>query len=195
MTTETETQATTRRRAPFPGDGAWPARVAEMLRVDHAGEFGAVQIYKGQRAVFEAVPRLRRAAVLIADMEAGEKQHLETFDQLLLDRNVRPTLMAPLWRAAGFTLGAATALMGEKAAHACTAAVEEVIEQHYAEQAAELGDREPALRKTIEQFRADEIAHKTTALQEGAEQAPGYKALSAVIKFGCKLAIKVSEKI
>ena len=108
-------------------------RIAEMLRVDHAGEYGAVAIYRGQRAVFDRLPHKQATADAIAEMEAGEAGHLETFDRLLAERKVRPTLLAPLWNAAGFGLGAATALMGEKAAMAATAAVEDVIEKHYGE--------------------------------------------------------------
>ncbi len=128
-------------------------------------------------------------------MEAGEEEHLATFDKMIADRNVRPTLMAPVWRVAAYGLGAATALIGEKAAHACTAAVEEVIEQHYARQSEALGDHEPALKRTIDKFRADEIGHRDTAIDHGAREAPAYPVLSAVIKFGCRAAIRISEKI
>jgi len=181
--------------APFPADGARTRRLERMIRVDHAGEFGAVQIYRGQRAVFERLPGKTRAAALIAEMEAGEAEHLETFDRLIAERQVRPTAMAPLWRVAGYGLGAATALMGEKAAHACTAAVEEVIEEHYADQARDLGHEEPDFRATVEKFREDESGHRQTALNEGAEQAFGYRLLSAAIKFGCRTAIKISERV
>ncbi|NDC59523.1 MAG: demethoxyubiquinone hydroxylase family protein [Alphaproteobacteria bacterium] len=180
---------------PFPGDAARDRRLAEILRVDHAGEFGAVQIYRGQRAVFDMAPSKAHISGLLSEMEAGEQTHLETFDRLLVERGVRPTVFAPLWRIAGFTLGAATALMGEKAAHACTAAVEDVIEKHYAEQARALDDLDPELKATVEQFRADELHHKDTALAEGAAEAPGYKLMSAIIKFGCRAAIRISEKL
>jgi ubiquinone biosynthesis monooxygenase Coq7 len=175
--------------------GHFSARRDEMLRVDHAGEFGAVQIYRGQRAVFDRIGDKAKTAAMIAGMEAGEAAHLETFDRMIRERGVRPTALAPLWRFAGFTLGAATALMGEKAAHACTAAVEEVIEEHYAAQARELGQDDPELRETVERFRADEIGHKDAALEQGARDAPGYSLLSAAIKFGCRVAIAASEKI
>jgi 3-demethoxyubiquinol 3-hydroxylase len=184
-----------RQTPPMPGETAHTRRIDEMIRVDHAGEFGAVQIYRGQRAVFGRAGATARVAALVAKMEAGEEEHLETFDRMIAERGVRPTLMAPLWRAAGFGLGAATALMGEKAAHACTAAVEEVIEQHYARQSQALGEDDPELRDIIDRFRADETAHKETALSEGAEEAPGYPVLSALIKFGCRAAIRISEKI
>lgn len=179
----------------FPGIRAREGRLAEMIRVDHAGEFGAVQIYRGQRAVFSRSPRTAEAAALVAEMEDGEKTHLETFDRLVRERRVRPTLMAPVWRIAGFGLGAATALMGEKAAHACTAAVEEVIEEHYAKQSEALGEGDPELRGLVDKFREEELAHRDTALANGAEQAPGYGLLSAAIKFGCRAAIRISEKI
>jgi ubiquinone biosynthesis monooxygenase Coq7 len=187
--------------APAPFDfkrdrpGPRTGRLAEMLRVDHAGEYGAVQIYKGQRAVFGAIPERRETAALIEEMEAGEAHHLATFDRLLAERHVRPTLLAPIWNAAGFTLGAVTALMGEKAAMACTEAVEEVIESHYGDQAEELGETEPDLAAMVREFRDDEIGHKTTAERHGAREAAGYPLLSAAIKAGCRLAIRLSEKI
>jgi ubiquinone biosynthesis monooxygenase Coq7 len=180
---------------PMPGEDTQAKRMEEMIRVDHAGEFGAVQIYRGQRAVFERIPGKAHIAAQIAEMEAGEQEHLRTFDQMVLERGVRPTVMAPLWRLAGFGLGAATALMGEKAAHACTEAVEEVIEEHYSEQSRALGEDEAEFRDTIDRFRADEVAHKNLAIEEGAREAPGYPLLSAVIKFGCRAAIRISEKI
>lgn len=169
-------------------------RIAEMLRVDHAGEYGAVQIYRGQRAVFGALPTKQATAELIREMEAGEARHLKTFDTLLIERGIRPTLLSPLWNAAGFGLGAATALLGEKAAMACTAAVEEVIEQHYAAQAAELESADPAIAQTLCEFRADELGHKETAEDNGAADAPGFGLLRAVIQTGCRIAIRLSEK-
>ena len=176
---------------PGPREG----RIADMLRVDHAGEYGAVAIYRGQRAVFDRLPHKARIAALLKDMEGGEAHHLLTFDRLLAERKVRPTLLAPFWNAAGFSLGAATALMGEKAAMACTEAVEDVIEKHYAEQIGELEANEPALAETVRQFRADELEHKQTAEDEGAKDAPGYRLLSAAIRFGCRAAIKIAEKV
>jgi ubiquinone biosynthesis monooxygenase Coq7 len=180
---------------PLPGEGVRERRLAEMIRVDHAGEYGAVQIYRGQRAVFDRSESKAHAARIIAEMEAGEAEHLKTFDRLIAERGVRPTLMAPLWRLAGFGLGAATALMGEQAAHACTEAVEEVIEEHYARQSAELAGVDAELKHVVDRFREDEIAHKDTAVEQGAHDAPGYPLLSAVIKFGCRAAIRISEKI
>src|SRR5262249_8597288 len=105
------------------------------------------------------------------------------------------TLMAPVWRVAGFGLGAVTALLGEQAAHACTEAVEQVIEQHYADQITALGEDEPEFVETITRFRDDEVGHKETAIDQGAREAPGYEVLSALVRFGCRTAIKISEKI
>ena len=180
---------------PFPGEGVRERRLAEMIRVDHAGEYGAVQIYRGQRAVFERIESKAHAARLVAEMEAGEAEHLRTFDRLVAERNVRPTAMAPIWRIAGFSLGAMTALMGERAAHACTEAVEDVIEEHYGRQGQALGAADPELSDVVARFRADEAAHKETAISQGARDAPGYALLSAVIKLGCRTAIRISEKI
>lgn len=168
-----------------------------MLRVDHAGEYGAVAIYKGQQAVFGRNSRTRETAKKLAIMEAEEQRHLDAFDDLLNEHKVRPTALGPIWNVAGFGLGVVTALMGEKAAHACTEAVETVIEQHYAEQIDELeGDKEHAdLRARFIEFREDELHHREIAIEEGAKDAPGYGVLSRVIKAGCHVAIKISEKI
>lgn len=180
---------------PRPGQGALATRLAEILRVDHAGELGAVHIYRGQRAVLGAAPGRERITGQLAEMEGHEAEHLARFDRLLTERRVRPTAMAPLWRLAGFALGAGTALMGEKAAHACTEAVENVIEAHYAGQIAELAELEPELAAELTKFRDEELAHRDTAIEEGAREAPGYAVLSAVVRAGCKAAIKISEKV
>jgi ubiquinone biosynthesis monooxygenase Coq7 len=167
-----------------------------MLRVDHAGEYGAVAIYRGQLAVFGRQTGRERITAQLAEMAGQEQEHLDAFDKLLAAGRVRPTAMSPVWNAAGFALGAATALLGEKAAHACTEAVETVIEEHYGDQVAELeenGDRE--LASKLARFRDEEIAHKDLAAAEGASQAPGYPVLSALIRTGCRLAIRISEKI
>src|ERR1700742_594118 len=155
---------------PRPGVGAGKARLDEMLRVDHAGELAAGAIYRGQRAVLRASRTAGRALAEIADMEAPEDEDLGRFAAILIQRRVRPSLLAPLWRAAGFGLGAATALIGESAAHACTEAVETVIEQHYADQIAELADREPDLVGDLTRFRDDELAHRDLAIEEGARE-------------------------
>jgi ubiquinone biosynthesis monooxygenase Coq7 len=180
---------------PRPGVGAQAARLAQMLRVDHAGELAAGAIYRGQRAVLRASPIAGPALALISDLEAQEDEHLARFDALLIERRVRPSLLAPIWRAAGFGLGAATALIGERAAHACTVAVETVIERHYAAQIAEIEASEPELAGELARFRADEIAHRDVAVAEGAHQAPGYPLLAAVIRAGCRAAIRIAEQV
>jgi 3-demethoxyubiquinol 3-hydroxylase len=188
-----ETSPTLAARPPHPGPGAASRRLAEILRVDHAGELGAVYIYRGQRAVLDA-----RGGALpeqLAHMEAQEAVHLAAFDRLLPERGVRPTLFSPLWRVAGFALGAATALIGETAAHACTEAVETVIEGHYAGQIAELADSDPALASELSKFRDDELAHREDAIAGGARSAPAYPALSAAIRGVCHVAIAISEKL
>src|SRR5579862_5989623 len=180
-------------RKPKPAAPGSPTDIEAMIRVDHAGEYGAVRIYEGQLAVLK---RRKSASVeTIRHMAEQEQRHLKTFDKLVNERRVRPTALEPVWRLAGFALGAATALMGEKAAFACTAAVEEAIDEHYAQQIEALGDSDPGLKQTVEDFRADEAAHRQTALDNGAEQAIGYKFLSQAIKAGCRVAIKLSEKI
>ena len=171
-------------------------RLAEMIRVDHAGEHGAVRIYDGQLAVFDKIPGMEKTAELIRHMAEQEEEHLSHFDGLIVARDIRPTAFGPLWDVAGFTLGAVTALMGEKAAMACTAAVETEIDAHYAAQLDELENgADDDLRATIEKFRADEAEHRDTAMQHGAAEAPGYQMMSSLIRFGCRVAIRASEKI
>ena len=177
----------------LPGDQSQENEIARMIRVDHAGEHGAVRIYAGQLAVLGHT----KSGDTIRHMAAQEAEHLETFDRLVAEHGVRPTALSPIWHVAGYALGAATALMGEKAAMACTAAVEEVIDEHYAKQAATLaqnGQGDAPLKATIEKFRADEIAHRDTAIAHGAEETPGYRLLSDVIKTGCRIAIRLSER-
>lgn len=179
-----------------PGDPDARERVERTIRVDQAGEFGAVRIYEGQLAALRWTGRANgETGRRIRHMAAQEREHNKVFDRLLVERRVRPTVLSPLWHVAGFALGAATALMGDKAAMACTVAVEETIEEHYASQAAKLGDDEVGLRTTVEKFRAEEMEHRDTALAAGAEQAVGYEALSAVIKTGSRLAIWLSTRI
>jgi 3-demethoxyubiquinol 3-hydroxylase len=179
-----------------PGDPDPRATVERIIRVDQAGEFGAVRIYEGQLAALRWTGRLNGVAGRkIAHMAKAEREHRRVFDRMITERRVRPTALSPLWSAAGFALGAVTALMGDKAAMACTVAVEETIDEHYAKQAELLGDDEAELRTTIEKFRAEEVAHKDEALAAGAEQAPGYRPLTAAIKAGSRLAIWLSSRI
>lgn len=185
------------RRIPLarPGRGASKRRRAEILRVDHAGEYAAVHIYRAQKAVFNGRAGKTALAADMGEMQDQEAVHLARFDALLNAERVRPTLMTPVWRLAAMALGTGTALMGEKAAHACTEAVESVIEEHYADQIAELRDRDPALAAELSVFRDEELAHHDHAVDKGAREAPGYGLLSAVIKAGCRAAIKISEKV
>jgi 3-demethoxyubiquinol 3-hydroxylase len=163
-----------------------------MIRVDHAGEFGAARIYAGQLAVMgDRHPSAR----LIRQMKAQEQRHLDTFEAMIAKRSVRPTVLQPLWNIAGFGLGAVTALMGPRVAMACTAAVETEIDRHYGEQLDELGDTDPELSDAIADFRGDEIEHRETAIANGAENVAGYPILSAVIQTGCRIAIAVSKRI
>ncbi len=140
-----------------------------MIRVDHAGEYGAARIYDGQLTVMGKNHPLYQK---IREMKDQEQEHLDTFDELVIEKHVRPTLLNPLWHGAGFAMGAITALMGEKAAMACTAAVEEVIEDHYEDQIRKLKhwDVEKDFTQTITKFQADEVHHKDTALEHGAEE-------------------------
>jgi 3-demethoxyubiquinol 3-hydroxylase len=168
------------------------ADTGAMLRVDQAGEYGATRIYAGQLAVLR---RNAPEAKLIARMAAQEERHLKRFDQLVAERRVRPTALQPMWNVAGFALGAATALMSEKAALACTDAVEAVIDRHYGEQLAELGEDDPELAADIAEFRADEREHREAAREAGSANAPGYPLLTAAIRAGCRVAIELSKRI
>ncbi len=187
----TADKTATERPRRLPGDPGHRQRLERILRVDHAGEYGARRIYQGQLAVLEGTP----SAPIIEEMAAQEEVHLAYFDKALVERGVRPTLLHPLWHVAGFALGAVTAAMGPRAAMACTVAVEEVIDEHYAEQIAAIADAEPELAADLERFRQDEVHHRDTGIAHEAELTPGYRVLSAVIKAGCRAAIKVTERI
>ena len=171
------------------------AGIDAMIRVDHAGEFGALRIYEGQLAVLSRRPRAHKDVEAIRRMAAQERAHFDAFDDMVKRRAVRPTALEPVWRAAGYALGAATALLGEKAAMACTVAVEDVIDAHYTGQIERLGDDERELKQTIEKFHADECAHRDEALQRGAADAPAYALLSAAIRLSCRMAIALSERL
>jgi ubiquinone biosynthesis monooxygenase Coq7 len=175
----------------LPGDPPPDEQVERMIRVDHAGEFGATRIYAGQLRVLGNTPSGQR----IRHMAAQEDRHKAEFDRLLVERRVRPTLLSPLWDVAGYALGAATAMLGERAAMACTVAVETVIDEHYRHQAEALGGHEPALKAVIEEFRAEELEHRDIALEHGAESAPGYEVMTAAIKLGSRLAIWLSTRL
>jgi 3-demethoxyubiquinol 3-hydroxylase len=173
-----------------PGDRRADTR--SMLRVDQAGEYGATRIYAGQLAVLR---RNCTEAKLIARMAAQEERHLDRFNALMAGRRVRPTALQPVWKVAGFALGAVTALMSEKAALACTDAVETEIDRHYGQQLDQLGDQDPELAADIAEFRADELEHRDTARAAGATGAIGYPLLAAAIRAGCRVAIALSKRI
>ena len=175
----------------LPGDPDETEAIARIIRVDHAGEYGAKRIYAGQLAVLRGTG----SEAAIRHMAAQEQKHLDKFERLIVERQVRPTALTPFWHVAGFALGAATALLGEAAAMACTEAVEEVIDEHYSRQAEALGDGEPALKATIEEFRAEEVEHRDTARAAGAADALGYPLLTHAIKRASRLAIWLSERI
>jgi 3-demethoxyubiquinol 3-hydroxylase len=166
-------------------------RLAAMLRVNQAGEYGAQRIYQGQLAILKNTP----IAHTLQHMADQEEYHLQTFNQIIVERNVRPTFLQPLWHIGGFALGALTALMGEKAAHACTIAVEEVIAEHYQGQLDELAGTHPDIEQTIQQFQAEEIEHKNLAEQEGGREAIAFPALSLAIKTITRTAIWLSTRV
>lgn len=168
------------------------AKIASMVRVNQAGEFGARRIYAGQLAVMSNRHPMARD---IAHMAEQEARHSEFFDQLMAQRRVRPTILAPFWNIAGYALGAATAAMGPRAAMACTAAVETEIDKHYSEQLDALGDDDPELSAAIADFRAEELEHKATAIAAGAESTPGYPLMSGIIRAGCRTAIALAKRI
>ena len=164
----------------------------QIIRVDHAGEYGATRIYDGQIAVFGKDSKIGKTIQHMADQE---QEHIDKFNELILEHRVRPTALLPVWNIAGFALGASTALLGEKAAMACTVAVEKVIGEHYQEQLDLLEDDHKDLKKTISKFRDDELEHHDIGIEHDAESAPGYKIMSKVIELGCKTAIAISKKV
>ncbi len=168
------------------------ADTASMLRVDQAGEYGATRIYAGQLAVLRPSSP---AAKLVSRMAMQEQRHLKRFDALMSKRSVRPTLLQPLWKTAGFALGAVTALMSEEAAMACTEAVETEIDRHYGQQLDEIGDEDPELAADIAEFRAEELEHRDTARAAGAQQAAGYPVLTGAIRAACRVAIGLSKRV
>jgi len=176
-------------------DAKTRAMIDRIIRVDHAGELGADRIYAGQHAVLGKTP----VGPLIKEMWEEEKHHRETFERLMAERRVRPTVLLPLWNIAGFALGAGTALLGKEGAMACTVAVEDVIGGHYNSQIRQLMEDDPVKHKElleiVTKFRDDELHHHDTGLEHDAEKAPFYKALTQVIKVGCKGAIWISEKV
>lgn len=177
----------------LPGDLPPSETIDRMIRVNHAGEYGAARIYEGQLAVLKS----RSSAPLLERMRDQEQAHLHTFDNLIRARRVRPTLLSPIWHVAGYALGALSARLGEKSAMACTVAVEEVIDEHYARQSEELENfpDEGELQKIIHQFREDEQQHRELGIEQGAADAPAFKVMKAMIKIASKTAIWLSTRI
>jgi ubiquinone biosynthesis monooxygenase Coq7 len=175
----------------LPGDPTREQLIDRIIRVDHAGEYGAKRIYEGQLAMLRGKPE----AAVVRRMYEQELVHLREFERLMVERRARPSLLHPVWHAAGFALGAATAWLGPKAAMACTVAVEEVIDEHYRGQAQQLGADERPLKATIERFRGEELHHRDTGLTHGALDAPAYPALAAAIKTGSRIAIWLAERL
>ncbi|XP_077461404.1 NADPH-dependent 3-demethoxyubiquinone 3-hydroxylase, mitochondrial [Stigmatopora argus] len=180
---------------PPPRDSAEKEMLDRILRVDHAGEYGANRIYAGQMAVLGR----SSTGALIQEMWDQEKKHLEKFNEILAESRVRPTALLPLWSIAGFLLGASTAMLGKEAAMACTVAVEESISEHYNSQIRTLmekdSERYTKLLQVIKEFRDDEMEHHDIGLENDAESVPGYWLLKNTIQLGCKAAIYASERV
>lgn len=176
---------------PFPGQSSTKNQIDRMLRVNLAGEYGAKRIYEGQLAILKN----SSLAPLLEHMKDQELTHLKAFETLVIENHVRPTALQPLWHVAGYALGAITALLGEKAAMACTVAVEEVIDDHYEKQLIQLGDENPELSQLISTCQQDELEHRDSAIEQGAYEAPAYPVLSHTIKTASRLAIWLSERV
>ena len=170
-------------------------KVAEFIRVDHAGERGAVKIYEGQLLALNTFVKDENLKKTIEEMKEHEKEHCEYFENEIRKRNISPTRLLPLWDLMGVGLGFGSTILGKKAAMLCTASVEEVIDKHYLDQIKQLGDDEKNLKKKIIKFREDELNHKDIAYKKGATKKGVYSILDNVIKTGSKIAINISEKI
>jgi len=170
-------------------------RVQEFIRVDHAGERGAVKIYEGQLLALNTIVKNESLKKTIEDMKEHEIEHCQFFEKEIKKRNIEPTKFLPLWDLLGVGLGFGSTLLGKKAAMLCTASVEEVIDKHYLDQINQLGPDEKELKKKITKFRQDELDHKDIAYEEGATKKGLYALMDRIIKTGSKLAINISEKI
>jgi ubiquinone biosynthesis monooxygenase Coq7 len=170
-------------------------RVQEFIRVDHAGERGAVKIYEGQLLALNTIVKNEDLKKTIEDMKEHEIEHCQFFEKEIKKRNIEPTKFLPLWDLLGVGLGFGSTLLGKKAAMLCTASVEEVIDKHYLDQINQLGPEEEELKKKITKFRQDELDHKDIAYEEGATKKGFYAIMDRIIKTGSKLAINISEKI
>ena len=167
----------------------------EIIRVDHAGERGAIKIYEGQLLALKTIKQDENLKNIIEDLKEHEKEHLEYFEKEIQKRNIKPTYMLPLWDVMGVALGFGTALLGKKATMLCTASVEEVIENHYLNQLKKIGSDEKDLKDKIEKFRNDEINHKNIAYETGATNKGLYSIIDKIIRTSSRVAITISEKI
>ena len=167
----------------------------EIIRVDHAGERGAIKIYEGQLLALKTIKQDENLLNIIEEMKEQEKEHLEYFEKEILKRKIKPTSLLPLWDIMAVALGFGSALLGKKATMLCTASVEEVIDGHYNNQLKKLGNDEKDLKKKIEKFKEDEVNHKNMAYESGATNKGVYSIMDKVIKTGSKIAITISEKI
>ena len=170
-------------------------KIEEFIRVDHAGERGAVKIYEGQLLALNTLVKDDNLKKIIEDMKIHEKEHCEFFEKEIKKRNIKPTKLLPLWDLLGVTLGFSSTLLGKKAAMLCTASVEEVIDKHYQSQIDQLDKNEEKLRRNMIKFREDELHHKDIAYEKGATKKGLYSILDKIIKTGSKIAINISEKI
>ena len=167
----------------------------EIIRVDHAGERGAIKIYEGQLLALNTIKQDKNLKKIIEEMKEHEQEHLQYFEKEIQKRNMKPTYLLPLWDLMGVSLGFGTALLGKKAAMLCTASVEEVIENHYENQLKKIGEDEKELKINIEKFKKDEVKHKNIAYESGASKFGFYSLIDKIIKTGSKIAITISEKI
>ena len=172
-----------------------PKILEEIIRVDHAGERGAIKIYEGQLLALKTIKQDEKLKDIIEEMKDHEKEHLEFFEKEIQKRNMKPTYFLPLWDLMGISLGFGTALLGKKAAMLCTASVEEVIEKHYENQLSKIGEDEKNLKIKIEKFKGDEVNHKNIAYESGATKNGLYSIMDKIIRTGSKIAITISEKI
>ena len=167
----------------------------EIIRVDHAGERGAIKIYEGQLLALSTIKQDKNLKKIIEEMKEHEKEHLEYFEKEIQKRNMKPTYLLPVWDLMGVSLGFGSALLGKKATLLCTASVEEVIEDHYENQLGKIGEDEEDLKTKIEKFKRDEVNHKNTAYESGASRTGIYSIMDKIIRTGSKIAITISEKI
>ena len=170
-------------------------KLEEFIRVDHAGERGAIKIYEGQLLALKTFKKDPELLKMIEEMKKHEQEHSDFFENEIRERNIKPTKFLPLWDLLGVGLGFGSTILGKKAAMLCTASVEEVIDKHYQNQIDQLQNDEKRLKDKIKKFRADELEHKDIAYQNGATKKGLYSIMDKIIKTGSKIAINISEKV